>query len=134
MSKPFDIELFLSGVLTGSHATRKRHLRQAKIIHIAIAQRWQQSNPWTWKRKHLLWFMNHQSKNLANTTRYRYGLTIKLIVLRLGKSWELASNLHSKAASTAVPEGCGDERIIKPRAPSLQLSESSGVLPLLDTQ
>jgi len=32
MSKPFDMELFLAGVLTGSHATRQRHLRQAKII------------------------------------------------------------------------------------------------------
>lgn len=29
MSKPFDMELFLGGMLTGSHATRQRHLRQA---------------------------------------------------------------------------------------------------------
>ena len=27
MSKPFDMELFLAGVLTGSHATRQRHLK-----------------------------------------------------------------------------------------------------------
>ena len=30
------MELFLSGVLTGSHATLKRHLRQAKAIQEAI--------------------------------------------------------------------------------------------------
>ncbi|RJX76301.1 hypothetical protein D3M70_23450 [Pseudomonas sp. LS-2] len=47
MSKPFDMELFLGGVLTGSHATRQRHLRQAKAIQTAIANRWQRDNPWT---------------------------------------------------------------------------------------
>ena len=41
MSKPFDMELFLAGVLTGSHATRQRHVRQAKIIQAEIAERWQ---------------------------------------------------------------------------------------------
>ena len=47
MSKPFDMELFLSGVLTGSHASRLRHIRQAKIIHMAIYNRWPLDNPWT---------------------------------------------------------------------------------------
>lgn len=28
MSRPFDMELFLAAVLTGSYATRQRHLRQ----------------------------------------------------------------------------------------------------------
>jgi len=45
MTKPFDMELFLGGVLTGSQATRKRHLRQATIIHAAIAERWQRKKP-----------------------------------------------------------------------------------------
>jgi len=31
MNKVFDMELFLAGVMTGSHATRQRHLRQAKL-------------------------------------------------------------------------------------------------------
>jgi hypothetical protein len=48
MSKPFDIELFLIGVLTGSNTTRQRHLRQAKVIQDAITKRWQQDNPWCW--------------------------------------------------------------------------------------
>jgi hypothetical protein len=30
MSTAFDMNLFLAGVLTGSHTTRQRHLRQAK--------------------------------------------------------------------------------------------------------
>lgn len=45
MSKPFDIELFLAGVLTGSHSTRQRHMRQAKIIQAEIAKRWQRDTP-----------------------------------------------------------------------------------------
>jgi hypothetical protein len=47
MSTPFDMELFLAGVLTGPHATRERHLRQAKAIQAAIASRWHRNNPWT---------------------------------------------------------------------------------------
>lgn len=39
MSKPFDMELFLGGVLTGSHATRQRHVRQATLIQAEIAER-----------------------------------------------------------------------------------------------
>ncbi|SFP05573.1 hypothetical protein SAMN03159304_05891 [Pseudomonas sp. NFACC24-1] len=42
MIKQFDMELFMAAVLTGSYATRKRHLRQAKIIQAAIADRWKQ--------------------------------------------------------------------------------------------
>lgn len=56
MSKPFDMELFLAGVLTGAHATRERRTRQAKTIQAAISERWSRDNPWTWQHKHLAWF------------------------------------------------------------------------------
>lgn len=39
--KLFDVKLFLAAVLTGSHATRFRHLKRAKLIHAEIAERWQ---------------------------------------------------------------------------------------------
>ncbi|GEM_PF-3061705 len=42
MSKPFDMDLFLAGVLTGSRATRQRHLRQAQIIQAEITERWEE--------------------------------------------------------------------------------------------
>ncbi len=63
MSRPFDMELFLAGVLTGSHATRQRHLRQAEIIQAEIAERWQR------------------------VTRYYYVLTVRLLACRLKRSW-----------------------------------------------
>jgi hypothetical protein len=86
VTKPFDMALFLSGVLTGSKATRQRHLRQARIIQAAIQQRWQRDNPWTWQRKHVRWFLMHHLKDRSEATRYYYLLTAYLILKRLGRS------------------------------------------------
>lgn len=88
MNIPFDIEIFLAGVLTGAHATRERHLRQAKAIQAAISNRWHRDNPWTWQQKHLDWFLNLHLNQHAESTRYYYLLTIHLLTLRLGKSWQ----------------------------------------------
>ena len=88
MSKAFDMELLLAGVLTGSHSTRQRHLRQAEAIQTAIAERWQRDNPRTWQKKHLVWFLNHHLNQRTDSTRYYYLLTIQLLIHRLGKSWQ----------------------------------------------
>jgi hypothetical protein len=87
MSKSFDMELFLAGVLTGSHATRQRHLRQATLIRDEIADRWKRETPWAWQRKHLAWFIEHRLIRRNEMTRYYYFLTLRLIVRRLGKTW-----------------------------------------------
>ena len=88
MSKPFDMELFLASILTGAHATRERHLRQAKAIQAAISNRWHRDNPWTWQRKHLAWFLNQHLNQRSESTRYYYLLTMHLLALRLRKSWQ----------------------------------------------
>lgn len=87
MSKSFDMELFLAAVLTGSYATRQRHLRQAKIIQAEIAARWQRKTPWAWHRKHLAWFLKHRMGDRTEATRYYYVLTVHLLARRLGKTW-----------------------------------------------
>ena len=87
MSKQFDMELFLAGVLTGSHATRQRHLRQAIAIQAAILERWQRNNPWAWQQKHLVWFLKERLNDRSETTRYYYRLTAELITKRIGKQW-----------------------------------------------
>lgn len=87
MSKPFDMELFLAGVLTGSHATRQRHLRQATFIQAEIAERWQRQTPWTWQRKHVAWFFEHRLGRSSEDTSYYYLLTARLLARRLEKSW-----------------------------------------------
>ncbi|WP_100632939.1 hypothetical protein [Pseudomonas qingdaonensis] len=87
MSKSFDMELFLAGVLIGSHATRQRHVHQAKIIQVAIAERWQRKNPWTWQKKHLVWFLENRLREHSHATHYYYLLTIRLLARRLETSW-----------------------------------------------
>ncbi|EKJ7648311.1 TPA: hypothetical protein SMR20_002320 [Pseudomonas aeruginosa] len=87
MSKPFDMELFLAGVLIGSPATRQRHLRQAKIIQSEIARRWQRETPWVWQRKHVAWFLNHQIGQRSEAARYYYVLTARMLARRLKRSW-----------------------------------------------
>ncbi|MGE8457767.1 MAG: hypothetical protein ACN6OY_14495 [Pseudomonas alloputida] len=87
MSKPFDMDLFLAAELTGSHATRRRHLQQAKIIQVEIEKRWQRETPWAWQRKHMAWFIEHRISQRSEATRYYYLLTIRLLARRLEKSW-----------------------------------------------
>ncbi|TKK33571.1 hypothetical protein PspCFBP13528_07665 [Pseudomonas sp. CFBP13528] len=87
MSKPFDMELFLGGVLTGSYATRQRHLRQAKFIQAEIAKRWQRETPWAWQRKHVAWFLEHRMSQHSEAARYYYLLTARLLTRRLETSW-----------------------------------------------
>ncbi|MEB0149919.1 hypothetical protein, partial [Pseudomonas sp. CCC2.2] len=88
MSKPFDMELFLAGVLSGSQATRARHVRQAKVIQAAISERWHRESPWTWQRKHLIWFLNRHLSYRAGSTHYYYLLTVQLLISRLDKPWQ----------------------------------------------
>lgn len=87
MSKSFDMELFLLGLLNGSHATRQRHVRQAKIIQAEIAERWQLETPWAWQQKHVAWFLKHRLNQSSETTKYYYLLTLRLIARRLEKPW-----------------------------------------------
>ncbi|MFJ4431465.1 hypothetical protein ACIPZG_10915 [Pseudomonas sp. NPDC089395] len=90
MSKPFDMELFLAGVLTGSYATRQRHLRQAKLIQSEILERWQLETPWAWQRKHVAWLLVYRLGKRSEATRYYYVLTARLLARRLGRSWVLS--------------------------------------------
>nr|WP_123394578.1 hypothetical protein [Pseudomonas protegens] len=91
MTKPFDMELFLRGVLTGSNATRQRHIRQAQTVQTSILRRWQLDNPWRWQYKHITWFLDSHLKSRSPATRYYYILTILLISKRMRKDefWTL---------------------------------------------
>lgn len=86
MTKPFDMALFLSGVMTGSQSTQQRHLRQARIMQAAIQKRWQRDNPWTWQLKHIRWFFKQHLKEHSDASQYYYQLTASLIWIRMGKT------------------------------------------------
>lgn len=87
MTKPFDMEMFLTGILTGSHSTQQRHLRQARLIQSEIAGRWQRETPWAWQMKHVTWFLEHRMSQRSEATRYYYLLTARLLARRLEKPW-----------------------------------------------
>ncbi|POP73111.1 hypothetical protein [Pseudomonas syringae] len=87
MSKSFDMELFLAGVLIGSHARRQHYVRQAKIIQVAIAERWQRENPWAWQKKHVVWFLGNRLSEHSQATQYYYVLAVRLLARRLETSW-----------------------------------------------
>ena len=70
MSKPFDIELILVSVLTGSNTTRQRHLRQAKLIQDAITKRWQRDNSWRYEKKYLVWCLTAKKEECSEATNY----------------------------------------------------------------
>jgi len=97
VTKIFDMELFLSGVLTGSKVTQQRHLRQAQIMQAAIQQRWQCDNPWTWQLKHVRWFFTQHLKDHSDATRYYYRLTTLLIWKRLGNHQEMLIQRSNRA-------------------------------------
>ncbi|WP_226477071.1 MULTISPECIES: hypothetical protein [unclassified Pseudomonas] len=79
MTSEFDMALFLSPVLKGSHATRQRHIRQAERMQEAIGERWGCATPWSWKEKHVRWFLEHSLRCSARATVYYFELTAGLI-------------------------------------------------------
>lgn len=65
MIKTFDMELFLGAVQLDNAM-----YDMAKIIQAEIAERWQLQAPWTWKRKHVAWFLEHRMSPRSAATRY----------------------------------------------------------------
>ncbi len=89
-----DMHVFLDGVLTGAHLSRRRHLHQAQIIQAAIHVHWGLDNPWTWRVKHLRWFLQRQTASLSAASRYRYWLTVRLIAVRRGREQDWQPHLR----------------------------------------
>lgn len=79
MTSEFDMALFLTPVLKGAHSTRKRHIRQAEKMQEAIRERWGCATPWSWKEKHVRWFLENSLRCSAPSTVYYYELTAELI-------------------------------------------------------
>ena len=82
MTSELDMALFLSTVLKGAHATRQRHFRQSEKMQEAIRERWGCATPYSWKEKHVRWFLQHHLRCSAPSTVYYYALTARLIKVR----------------------------------------------------
>lgn len=71
--------------LPGPRCTTVRaHLLRAGAIGAALYARWQ-VGPYQWHVKHLRWFLEHRTDRLAPGGRYRYWLTVRLLVMALGR-------------------------------------------------
>jgi hypothetical protein len=97
VTKPFNMALFLSGALIGSKATQQRHLRQARVMQVAIQQRWRRDNPWTWQLKHVHWFLVHHLALHSPASKYYYRLTVLLILKKMGRDWSSVSLGQAKS-------------------------------------
>lgn len=81
---------YLGGVLKGSSDTKKSDIQRAINIQQAIAKRWQRDHPKQWQLKHVHWLLDVHLRSLSQETRYRYWLTLRVILKRIKKvkDWE----------------------------------------------
>lgn len=71
--------------LPGSRrGTVRAHLQRARLIAELIWRRWQ-AGPHQWRVKHLRWYLNTCTSQYAPGTRYRHWLTIRALVVALGR-------------------------------------------------
>jgi len=102
MKSEFDMALFLSPVLNGADATRQRHIRQGERMNEAIRQRWGCATPWSWRDKHVRWFLEHYLRCSAPATVYYYELTAGLICRR-----RVSSKAESRLNLDKCSPSCG---------------------------
>jgi hypothetical protein len=60
------------------------HLARARAIAACIYGRWQ-AGPHQWRVKHLRWFLEHETEPFERSVRYRYWLTVRVLVIALGR-------------------------------------------------
>ena len=73
--------------------TVRRHTERAAAIAEVIYRRWQ-TGPYQWQVKHVRWYLEHGTQGLAPGTRYRHWLTIRLLMIALGKEANWRHHLH----------------------------------------
>ena len=73
----------LAGRLPGSRrGTVRQHLARAGHVARIIWRRWQ-VGPYQWQLKHLRWYLQECTGQLAVGTRYRHWLTVRLLIFAL---------------------------------------------------
>ena len=75
--------------LRGSRrGTVASHVVRAGRIAETIWRHWR-VGPYRWRLKHVQWYLEHQTEEFTTSTRYRYWLTVRALVLNLrhGQDW-----------------------------------------------
>lgn len=84
---PFDMKLFLTGVLTGLQATRNAICDRLRLSMLQSQHAGSEKRPGLGKESSFAWFLDHHLDRRSEATRYYYKLTIRLLARRLEKSW-----------------------------------------------
>ena len=73
----------LANRLPGSRrGTVRQHLARSERIAQTIWRRWQ-VGPYQWQLKHLRWYLVEKTNHCVSGTRYRYWLTVRLLIFAL---------------------------------------------------
>ncbi|MGB5471311.1 MAG: hypothetical protein WBM64_12965 [Woeseiaceae bacterium] len=73
----------LANRLPGSRrGTVRQHLARSERISQTIWRRWH-VGPHQWQLKHLRWFLVEKTNDCVSCTRYRYWLTVRLLIFAL---------------------------------------------------
>jgi len=87
------MEHLLNRKLKGNRSTRvKEHTHRAKKIAAAIWTRFR-VGPYQYQLKHLKWYLDTQTQHLKPATQYRHWLTVKNVIIALGKESDWMSRL-----------------------------------------
>lgn len=79
------MEHLLTRKLTGKRSTRvKEHLTRAKRIADVLYRQFQ-VGPYQYQLKHLRWYLEAHIQGIKSATRYRHWLTVRNIIVALGK-------------------------------------------------
>jgi hypothetical protein len=80
----------------GPVATREHNAR-ASTMACAIFERWH-VGPYSWKAKHLRWFLTYVGGIQAPSTRYRFWLTVRRLLVALDRERDWAPHLRGSWA------------------------------------
>jgi hypothetical protein len=93
----------LKPVLTGLGSVAKReHDARAATIARAIFERWH-VGPYGWKVKHLRWFLTYVGNVQSRSTRYRFWLTMRRLLVALGRERDWSAHLDGPWTKRVPP-------------------------------
>jgi hypothetical protein len=84
------IAMLLKKSVPGAKSTINGHIERGERIADGIQTRFSISEPRQWQAKHLRWFLERGTVNMASTSRYDFWRTARVLASALGRwpDWE----------------------------------------------
>ena len=105
------MEHLLNRKLPGNRHTKvKEHTKRARRIAATIWVRFQ-VGPYQYQLKHLRWYLSTRTSHLTFSTRYRHWLTVKNIIIALGKESDWIDRLQGAWVSPAKADALSGDQV-----------------------